>query len=65
MQNIINTCCAAVGARWAELTDPQESERGDSPVSTAIIVALLAAAAVAIMAVITAAATGWAAKIPL
>lgn len=65
MQNNLIACYAAVAARWAELNDPQENERGDSPVSTAIIVALLAAAAVAIAAVITAAATGWAAKIPL
>jgi hypothetical protein len=64
MRNMLVACYAAAAARWAELADPKENERGDSPVSTAIIVALLAAAAVAIAAVITAAATGWADKIP-
>ncbi len=65
MHNALIACYAAVAARWAQLTDPENNDRGDSPVSTAIIVALVAAAAVAVMAVITAAATGWAAKIPL
>lgn len=54
----------ALSTRWTELNDPQERDRGDSPVSTAIIVALVAALAVAVMAIITAAATGWANKIP-
>lgn len=54
----------AAVARLAALADPEEADRGDSPVSTAVIVALLAAAAVTVAGIITAAATRWANAIP-
>ncbi|WP_328384198.1 hypothetical protein OHQ88_33900 (plasmid) [Micromonospora zamorensis] len=55
---------AAVTARLQEIRHPDTADRGDSPVSTAVIVALLAAAAVAVATAITAAANGWVARIP-
>ncbi|GGM23812.1 hypothetical protein ACFFX1_10350 [Dactylosporangium sucinum] len=51
-------------ARWQELTDPAERDRGDSPVSTAVIVAILAVGAVAIAGAIVAVAQGWVDLIP-
>lgn len=54
----------AVATRLHEIKERAADDRGDSPVSTAIIVAVLATAAVAIAGVIAAAASSWAAKIP-
>jgi hypothetical protein len=64
MSHLMLTVYTAVVARWAAMTDPAERERGDNPVSTAIIVAVVATAAVAVGLAITNAVTGWTAKIP-
>ncbi|BBH67110.1 hypothetical protein ACTI_37950 [Actinoplanes sp. OR16] len=64
MSHFLLTCYTAVAARWGALTDPAERERGDSPVSTAIIVALVAAAALAVATLIATIANNWAARIP-
>lgn len=54
----------AVVARLSQLRARAADDRGDSPVSTAVIVAGLAAAAVGIVVAITKVADSWAAKIP-
>jgi hypothetical protein len=53
-----------VAIRWRELRDRLTGDRGDSPVSTAIIVALIAAAAVAVAVAVAAAAASWTEEIP-
>ncbi|GIJ12237.1 hypothetical protein ACFFMR_14325 [Micromonospora andamanensis] len=50
--------------RWQDIIDPQQRERGDSPISTAIITAIIAGLAVTIAGLIVAAANGWVALIP-
>jgi hypothetical protein len=57
----LTVAAIALGDRLRAAVD---DDRGDSPVSTAIIVALLAVAAVAVATAITAAANGWLGKIP-
>ena len=58
------TAYAAAASRWAQITDERNRDRGDSPVSTAIIIGGIALAAVALVAVITGIVTGWGEKIP-
>jgi hypothetical protein len=58
------TAYAAVAARWTELTDVHNRDRGESPVSTAVIIGGIALAAVALVATITAVAKAWGDKIP-
>ena len=53
-----------VAIRWRELRDRLIDDRGDSPVSTAIIVAIIAAAAVAVATAVALAANNWTAEIP-
>ncbi len=53
-----------LAARWHTLHTPGERDRGESPVSTAVIVAILAAAAVAVATAIALVASNWAASIP-
>jgi hypothetical protein len=55
---------AAVTARWAQLTDKNNSDRGEGPVSTAVVIAVAAAAAVALGVIIMAAVNNWGSKIP-
>ncbi|MBQ1041472.1 hypothetical protein KBX03_03020 [Micromonospora sp. C72] len=55
---------AYLAARWQHLTDPAEAERGDSPVGTAVITAILVAGAVVVAGAIVAVANGWVALIP-
>jgi hypothetical protein len=59
---------AAAGAwlssRWATIKEASRSDRGDSPVSTAVIVAIIAAGAVVVAGAIIAIANGWVAQIP-
>jgi len=50
--------------RWHEMRDPHERERGDSPISTAIITAIIAGLAVTVAGLIVAAATGWVDLLP-
>lgn len=63
MQHLI-TAYAAVAARWAQLTDKRNSDRGEGPVSTAVVIAVAAAAAVALGVIILAAVNTWGDKIP-
>lgn len=51
-------------ARWHTLHAPGERNRGDSPVSTAVIVAIIAAGAVVVASAVIAVANGWANAIP-
>lgn len=51
-------------ARWHVLNSPAERDRGDSPVSTAVIVAILAAGAVVVATAVIAIANGWVDLIP-
>jgi hypothetical protein len=55
---------AYLAANWTAITDPAERDRGDSPVSTAVIVAIVAAGAVAVATAVIAVATGWVNIIP-
>ncbi|MEV1073860.1 hypothetical protein [Micromonospora parva] len=50
--------------RWQYLTDPAQADRGDSPVGTAVITAILVAGAVVVAGAIVAVANGWVALIP-
>ena len=58
------TAYAAVTARWAQITDENNSDRGEGPVSTAVVIAVAAAAAVVLGAIILAAVKNWGSKIP-
>jgi hypothetical protein len=51
-------------ARWHALATAAKPDRGDSPVSTAVIVAIIAAGAVVVATAIVAVANGWVALIP-
>jgi hypothetical protein len=53
-----------LAARWHTINSVHERDRGESPVSTAVIVAILAAAAVAVATAIALIATNWTATIP-
>jgi hypothetical protein len=53
-----------VAIRWHDLRHRLTGDRGDSPVSTAIIVAIIAAAAFAVATAVALAATNWTAEIP-
>ncbi|WP_444951011.1 hypothetical protein [Micromonospora ureilytica] len=61
---IINGAIAYLATRWQELTDPTMADRGDSPVGTAVITAILVAGAVVVAGGIVAVATGWVDLIP-
>lgn len=50
--------------RWHTLRTPAERDRGESPVSTAVIVAIIAAGAVVVATAIIAVANGWVDMIP-
>ncbi|SBT40469.1 hypothetical protein [Micromonospora narathiwatensis] len=60
----IHALVAHLAARWQNLTTPAEAERGDSPVGTAVITAILVAGAVVVAGAIVAVANGWVALIP-
>ncbi|MET9300686.1 hypothetical protein ABZX66_15295 [Micromonospora aurantiaca] len=60
----IHAVLAYLATRWQHLTDPAEAERGDSPVGTAVITAILVAGAVVVAGAIVAVANGWVALIP-
>ncbi|MFF0659147.1 hypothetical protein [Micromonospora tulbaghiae] len=60
----IRSLVAHLAARWQLMTDPAEAERGDSPVGTAVITAILVAGAVVVAGAIVAVANGWVALIP-
>ena len=60
----ISAVTAYLATRWQHLTDPVEAERGDSPVGTAVITAILVAGAVVVAGAIVAVANGWVALIP-
>ncbi|MEU8315001.1 MULTISPECIES: hypothetical protein [Micromonospora] len=60
----IHAVLAYLATRWQDLTDPAEAERGDSPVGTAVITAILVAGAVVVAGAIVAVANGWVALIP-
>ncbi len=51
-------------ARWQTLRTPAERDRGDSPVSTAVIVAIIAAGAIVVATAIITVANGWSESIP-
>ncbi len=53
-----------VVTRWRTLRTPAERDRGDSPVSTAVIVAIIAAGAVAVATAVIVVANDWSAAIP-
>jgi len=53
-----------LAARLQTMLTTAERDRGDSPVSTAVIVAIIAAGAVAVATAIIAVANGWVALIP-
>jgi len=53
-----------LAARWHTLNTPGERDRGDSPVSTAVIVAIVAAGAAAVAVTVIAVANGWVDIIP-
>ncbi|GLW34481.1 hypothetical protein [Actinoplanes regularis] len=50
--------------RWAQLTDERSRDRGEGPVSNAVVIAVAAAGAVLLGTIITAAVNTWGAKIP-
>lgn len=54
----------ALGDRLRQRLAVADRDRGEGPVSTAIMVALIALAAVTVAGIITAVATGWANRIP-
>jgi uncharacterized membrane protein len=54
----------ALGERVRQLRAVGRDDRGEGPVSTAIMVALIAAAALLVAGLITVAATNWANRIP-
>lgn len=60
----INAVLGNLAMRWRALTDAAESERGDSPVGTAVITAILVAGAVVVATAIIAVAQGWVDIIP-
>ncbi|SCF29161.1 hypothetical protein GA0074696_4141 [Micromonospora purpureochromogenes] len=60
----IHALVAYLAARWQDMTDPAEADRGDSPVGTAVITAILVAGAVVVAGAIVAVANGWVALIP-
>jgi len=64
MFHYLLTAYAAVATRWTQLTDESNRDRGEGPVSTAVIIGGVALAAVALVATITAVAKGWGGKIP-
>ncbi len=51
-------------ARWLSLRALAREDRGDSPVSTAVIVAIIAAGAIVVASAVIAAARGWVDIIP-
>lgn len=51
-------------AQWRILMTPAERDRGDSPVSTAVITAIIAAGAIVVATAIIAVANGWVDIIP-
>ncbi|WP_328375800.1 hypothetical protein [Micromonospora zamorensis] len=50
--------------RWQDMTDSTQTDRGDSPVGTAVITAILVAGAIVVAGGIVAVATGWVDLIP-
>ncbi|MET7879850.1 hypothetical protein ABZS52_23325 [Micromonospora profundi] len=60
----IHGVVAYLTTRWQDLTDPTQADRGDSPVGTAVITAILVAGAVVVAGAIVAVANGWVALIP-
>ncbi|MGC4903409.1 hypothetical protein ACLQ2Y_29280 [Micromonospora echinospora] len=60
----IHDFLAHLATNWRRITDPAEAERGDSPVGTAVITAILVAGAVVVAGAIVAVANGWVALIP-
>ena len=64
MSTLLRKLTAAIAVRWAELTDDQVADRGDSPVSTAVIVAIIAAGAIIVAGGIITVANGWVDLIP-
>ncbi|MEV4210177.1 hypothetical protein [Micromonospora sp. NPDC049662] len=60
----IHGVTAYLATRWQEMTDPAQADRGDSPVGTAVITAILVAGAVVVAGAIVAVANGWVALIP-
>jgi len=64
MSNTLLHCYTALLARWADLTSSPERDRGEGPLSTAIIVVTLAIAAVTLAVAITAAVTSYQGQIP-
>ncbi|MEK8106559.1 hypothetical protein NKG94_17350 [Micromonospora sp. M12] len=60
----INGINAYLATRWQDVTDPTMADRGDSPVGTAVITAILVAGAIVVAGGIVAVATGWVDLIP-
>nr|WP_030502721.1 hypothetical protein [Micromonospora purpureochromogenes] len=60
----IHNVLTRLATNWQRTTDPAEAERGDSPVGTAVITAILVAGAVVVAGAIVAVANGWVALIP-
>lgn len=60
----INGLNAYLVTRWQDMTDPTMADRGDSPVGTAVITAILVAGAIVVAGGIVAVATGWVDLIP-
>lgn len=61
---LVQAITAYLVTRWQQLTDPAEADRGDSPVGTAVITAILVAGAVVVAGAIIAVANGWVDIIP-
>lgn len=55
---------ARLSAWWAQVKNPRTVDRGDNPVATAIITALLAILAAGMLKLFTDVADGWTARIP-
>lgn len=64
MSQVIIRAYTLLRIRLAELAAPDQADRGDSPVPTAVIVAIIAAGAIVVAGAIIAAATAWTDQIP-